>query len=139
MNDLSELELRILAVLEELGFENIPAMMNTILSPNGSSDEISKFQATLSSLLDSALIEIHMSSLPTGFVPLSREAALTEIAGLQQHLKFVEVKKYWTDDRMTGPPYFQELVPEIVRTDAGLQRGIAVLEARGYEWWRNSR
>lgn len=137
MNELSELELRILSVLEELGSENVPAMMNTIFTPNNNSDQVEQIQTAISRLLKASLVEIQMVSTPTGIVPLSKEAAVTEISELRKHLSFVEAGRHWTDERMKGPPFFQIPVPEINRTNAGLQRGIEVLQTRGYQWWRN--
>lgn len=135
MNSLAEWELRIIAELEELGNENVPAIMNTVGMGTGAASEIDAMKAALVSLIEGGFAEIQMTSMPDGTHLLSRHDALAEISRLSEHLAYVTGSKHWTDIRMSGPPYFQTPIPEIVRTGSGLTKGIAVLEERGYKWW----
>ena len=137
MPDLSELEMRILSELEEFGSENIPTLMNAVMQPEGRGQELARIQEAVRTLVNEGLVTIQMSSIPAGIVALSTPEALSEIDGLLSHLQFIKSEKYWTDDRMKGPPFFQIPVPELARTEAGLQAGIRVLEDRGYQWWRS--
>ena len=138
MTELSELEMRILSELEELWNENVPAMMNTVMKTTGNMSEVAQIQEALRNLLRQDLIEMHLSSIPSGFVRQSSDEAADLIDGLSTHLNFVEESRYWTDDRMSGPPYFQIPVPEIVRTEKGREKGFELLDERGYQWWRNA-
>lgn len=136
MKNLSELELRILSEIEEVGFEDIPTLMNTILNAAGGADEIESMQSAIANLMNAGLVEIQMHSLPGGVVKLTREQALSEVALLTSNLSFVVAEEIWTDIRMTGPPYFAIPVPEVAYTQAGLEVAVKILTERGYQWWR---
>lgn len=136
MSDLGEIELRILALLEELGSEDIATLMTMVHEPKGSEEEVAQFQEAARRLIEQGYVDLLMESQPTGEVQLSTEDALAEVEALPSHLYFNVEGNHWSDDRIQGPPYFQIQLPELARTDLGLAAGARVLDERGYEWWR---
>ena len=136
MIELSELEMRILAELEEAGEADAASMLNTIINPEGRPEELANYQRALSKILEKDLIEIRMDSIPTGSIPLTKRDALAEAAGLSKNYTFSKSDGHWTDIREKGPPYFLTPQPRLFITDAGNAKSIELLEARGYQWWR---
>ena len=136
MEDVSEIESRILAELEEAGSENIPALMNTVMVSIGAEQEATLTQQAIRNLLASKFVTLRMSSIPKGNEPKTSDKAFAIIDELKAHLKYVNSEQHWTDERMAGPPFFQNPVPEIVLTDTGLLRSRSILNERGYQWWR---
>ena len=135
---LTELEMRILSELEE-GYQSFPLLMNKVTNRKGTSDEIAAVQGALASLMESGLVSIEMSSIPTGFFAISEQEARREIAEISEHLTLNAETGVWKDDREIGPPYFQIPRPEVVCTDAGYQEALRILEERGMRWWQEDR
>lgn len=134
---LSELEMRILAELDDAGEEDVLTMLNTVTDATGDNGELAKFQQALYGLHNKQLVSIDLESMPTGPITLHGEAVVTEIEGLASNFTFVSEGLYWTDVREKGPPYFQTPLPRIVIADAGEAMALNILESRGYRWWRN--
>ncbi len=134
--EISELDMRILAELEEAGECDALSMLNTIIKPDGGSEELRNYQLAIANILEKDLIEIHMESIPTGSVPLTKSAALLEVASLSKSYAFSRSENQWTDVREKGPPYFQTPLPRLILTDIGNAKSIELLEVRGYQWWR---
>lgn len=135
--ELTELESRILSELDEAGEEDALAILNTVINPKGSLDEIANYQQALRLLLDKKLIELDLESMPTGPISLSSSEVSAEIDALSKNFAFVSEGKHWTDIREKGPPYFQTPLPRLVITDMGDALAFKILDARGYQWWRN--
>ena len=133
---LSEMEMRILAALEEAGEEHACAVLNMISGESVQAATVADYQQALRVLIARGLIEIALFSLPAGTQSLTLPEALAEIALLTEHYRFSPELSGWEDMRDTGPPYFSVPLPRIVATDAGYAKAIELLEARGYEWWR---
>jgi hypothetical protein len=139
MSGLSELEMRILSELEEAGEENVAAMINTITPRVGDSAELMDMQRALENLVRDNFIRMSMDRDSTGRLrDLSVDESLDVIADLTSGLRFDSEKMYWTDTRHSGPPYGDPF-PYIVNTPAGKAKGFAVLDERGYQWWRSKK
>ena len=136
LDDLTEMEMRVLAMLEEAGEENAVITLNTVIDPSGDESELTVFQAALRKLVDKKLIEIELESIPKGRAPLTADEALVEVTQLKQHCRFLPDKGHWTDTRENGPPYYQTPLPNLYLTEGGTSRSVEILEARGYQWWR---
>ena len=136
MSGLSELEMRVLSELEEAGEENVAAMLNTITRPVGDATELADLQRALENLLRGNFVRMSMDRDSTGRLrDLSADESLDVIADLTSGLRFNSEKMYWTDTRHNGPPYGDQF-PYVVNTPAGKAKGFAILEKRGYQWWR---
>ena len=66
---------------------------------------------------------------------LSADESLDAVADLSSGLRFNSETMYWADARHSGPP-FGDPFPYIVNTPTGKAKGLAILEGRGYQWWR---
>lgn len=134
--ELNELEMRVLAMLEEAGEETAVVALNTVVDPQGSPTELSGYQEVLMLLIKKGLIDVRMYSIPTGHLLLSQELGLKEVAGLGEHYRYLLNEGHWTDVRENGPPFFQTPLPSIFLTELGGEKSVEILESRGYQWWR---
>lgn len=135
MSSLGETELRILSLLEELGSEWVPMLINMTLEGDGREDDVASFQIAARNLLKEGYVDLLMVSQPAGEVQLSLADALAEVELLPSHLLLDASDSYWADDRMKGPPHFQIPAPQLAITGLGQAEGERVLEERGVEWW----
>ena len=135
-NDLTELEMRVLGLLEEANEEDAITTLNTIIDPTGTSIELSDYQEALLRLVQAELIEVQLNSIPTGRIHLTTGKAIEEIRKLSDSYEFITGEGHWTDRRESGPPYFQFPLPCLVLTPRGRAVSVNLLESRGYQWWR---
>jgi len=133
---LSEMEMRILATLEEAGEEHACTVLNMISGEAVQAVSVADYQQALRNLISEGLTEIVLFSLPEGPQTLALPEVLAEVDALAEHYRFSPELGGWVDVRDTGPPYFSVPLPRILATDAGYAKAIELLEARGYEWWR---
>ncbi|HRK19866.1 MAG TPA: hypothetical protein PK970_12985 [Hyphomicrobiaceae bacterium] len=119
---------RLLSELEEAGAENVATLLNTIFAPTGSNSELETVMLAVEQLLKSG--DITLETLPrrprqhTAAVPLN-------VDGLPALISYSTERKCWT--------FASDGVPEIVLTEKGRSRSRAILERRGYQWWRQSK
>lgn len=136
MQIFSEWEMRILAVLEEAGEENVPALLNTIVDPIGVPEELTALQEALSKLVD--FDYIRMSTGLDAFKRLERSSksiSLEIITEMQTRLIYDIRTRLWRDRQHHGPPYLEPF-PYVVYTGSGRQKATEILSERGYQWWR---
>lgn len=131
---LDEFAQRVLAVLEEYGCENIFALLNTIVSPSGQVKEIDDFGDAIAGLLSQNMISLQME----GFVPrnpekLTDEQAWSLMQSFGRWFKYEESTSFWTC--ATGD-LMQQRVPVVCLSAEGRTCAEAILEDRGYQWWR---
>lgn len=119
---------RILAELEEAGEENISSMLNTIVMPSGDRSELATYATALAQLVEQGLVRVEFES-DENSTPLQQAGAADIIRDLDHHLHFSGEDGEWgfIDTERT---------PVIIGTDSGLARAEAILEDRGYQWWR---
>jgi len=149
MAELTQMEMRILAELEEAGLENIPAIANTVTEITGLDAERTQIKEALLNLVHADLIRLSIDSSHAGRIrtltkgeqlpiiaklggrrpwPLSTEDSLELLVGFEKRLRFDHVRKHWTSD---DSPY-----PHILVTDTGRKQAENILAERGYRWWR---
>ncbi|MBS0237298.1 MAG: hypothetical protein JSR89_02610 [Proteobacteria bacterium] len=137
MIDIDEMKKRILGTLEEAGNERVISLLPDVIDPAGDPQEPEILAKSLRELLSEGSISIRMTSIPHGRQPLSTADGLAEIDKLSSNYIFNPHERCWEDSRSEeGPPYFQIPEPEVVLTDAGTEKSVALLEKLGYEWWR---
>ncbi len=126
----TELEARILSELEEAGEENIPTLANTVFEPTGSTDESAELRDALTRLVIDEYVRVAVvRDELKRLTEMSKEVSLQIVSDLDVHLVFKSGNFHWTG----GPRPW----PEIVTTALGKRLGREILEARGYQWWRN--
>jgi hypothetical protein len=137
MNMLSELQQRILAELEEAGEDDVPTLMNAVMSVTGAPSDIGEFKAALVKLCDREFICMsNKQSKPLGKLAcLSLEKTKAEVAKISAFLIFDDARHRWIDGRRVAPPYLTPF-PMVVLTENGLNIARQLLDERGYQWWR---
>jgi hypothetical protein len=137
MVELSELDLRILATLEEARRYDVESMFVETMDASGAVDEVQSMQKALENLLQAGLITMTMWSIPSGHRALDNKEARAEVQALTTNMIFDSQNKYWADRRQVGPPYYQVPMPQIILTELGYERAVDALDKRGFQWWRS--
>jgi hypothetical protein len=133
---MSELEKRILSILEEFEYENVSTMMNTVMQPAGDASELADMQRALKALVLADFISMCMELDASGRLkPLSQQESLDVIADLGSGLRYDSDRGLWTDTRHKGPP-FGLAFPFMLATKDARAKGRDILVERGYQWWR---
>lgn len=136
MEGLTELEMRVLSELEEAGEEELQTMAVTVMLGLVSADPLSEFQAALRRLAERDLLRMSTARNSTGRLDeLSLAASLSEIDRIGEVLTFDVSSGAWMDRRISQGD-MAERYPFIVDTPAGAELAQKILEARGYQWWR---
>ena len=136
MQPLDEFALRILSELDEAGEENALAMINTITDRTGSSDEIEAFGRSSLQLFGLGYVRMATQRNSSGKLERGfREASAANIGNALGFFEFDRSAGYWHKFWSTIPP-FPEPFPYFMNTDIGRQRGLVILNERGYQWWR---
>lgn len=139
MNYLSDIELRILAELDEAGQENPAALLNTVTARTGADCELIEFRDALLSLIQRGLVRMSLTrDSSKSLTESSMEQSITEAHALLSYPQFDLSLSVWTDNRTVGPP-FRELFPYVIDTDAGARIAQDCLRQKGYQWWRQNR
>ena len=131
MKALSEIAARVLSELEEAHAENVTSTMNTIFAPTGSTSELAGMQSALNELIEKDLVRIAYAPNNRGrLVGVSKEASFSDVSSLPQRMAFSQKENLWKWDK--AHPW-----AEILATKSGLTEAFEILDARGYQWWRN--
>jgi hypothetical protein len=141
-SDLSELQWRILAELEEAGMDTIPALAATVTDVEGVPVDWPSMKTALIGLINLDQVRVsldksHANRIRTlksgvqlaevakrsaGPWPMSKEESLGLIDEIDAALAAdFEYKMSWLD---------------IVTTDAGNETSERILDRRGYQWWK---
>jgi hypothetical protein len=136
MITLEELELRVLAELDEAGEDYIPTLMNAVLlSTKETSAYLDLYLNALRNLVARNLIRLSNSrGADRRLADLSISDSLGEIDRQVAKLSFDETEQYWVDTSITGPPYGPRY-PYVVITESGKRKSHDILTERGYQWW----
>lgn len=134
MSDLTEMEQRVLAELEEFWEENVFAMLNTIVAPTGEAQEVVLLQQALNGLVERDYVVMGYE----GFVPsdpekLGKDASLGLASKLGEWFRFDPASSYWT---LSKGDINKERIPMIFSTAAAREKAFEILDERGYQWWR---
>ena len=133
MIEIKEMGLRIMAELQEAGEENIAALLNTVLDPNGEVTELKVLLQALNDLIQNDAIRIALPQKPTEqtvpqrTMPLSKEDSISTVRRLNTYMHYSVDKNRWT--------FSQDAHPEVVLTKTGFTAAEKILEERGYQWW----
>jgi hypothetical protein len=135
MLQLSELEMRILAELEEAGQGDVPTVMNVVFLPNRSPEDLDSYLSGLRILVEQDLVRLSTSLGPGRRLSrLSISESLLIINDQINRLKFDFDLSYWVDTQSAKRP--QELTfPFIVITSSGRKKSHEIMSERGYQWW----
>ena len=127
-----ELGERILAVLDELGEDNVFALLNTIGSRTENKQELAAFKAAVLWLVQQSMVGLFMYKLASRARVLDSEETSNLIYGLVDWFKFDPKENLWTVAE--GDLRTSEL-PSLSITDQGLEASGVLLNKRGYNWW----
>ena len=137
MVGLTELEQRILAVLEEAGENNSYSVLNTIIDGSGDEGELVQYVAALTSLISSgALVLGWYYYEPLSREWLSREKSLEIASGLSDLFVFDKGTQLWSQK---GGWIGAKSRPVMLASRAARKIGGDLLDERGYMWWRKPR
>jgi len=140
--DLSELQWRILATLEEAGLENLPALATMVADSDAAPVDWSPMKRALVGLIDLDQVRVSLDASHAGKIrtlksgvqlsaiakrgvrpwPMSKEESLTVLAEV--------------DAELTADPQYATGWIDILVTDEGGETCARILDRRGYEWWR---
>lgn len=128
MDRLGELECRVLSVLQEAGEENIAALVNTVLRPDGSPTELYEIGSALVSLIKASLVcmALHRNPART-WQELSNDESVSIARRLNEFLTFRAEDKRWT--------WSTSSKPHVLSTEKGGALSDEVLSEYGYRWW----
>jgi hypothetical protein len=145
LSDLSELQWRILAELEEAGIENIAALAATVTDLEGVPVDWQSMKMALIGLINfdqvrASLRASHANRIRT----LKSGVQLAEIAkrgagswpmSKEESLGLIDE----VDAALTADPEYKTSWIDIVTTDVGKETSERILDRRGYQWWKRRR
>jgi hypothetical protein len=126
--DVPEMMQRILAELEEAGEENVSSMLNTIVVPSGERSELAVYKSALAQLVEQDLVRVEFETDDNSRPP-PQQNATNIVQSLDTYLRYSGEDREW--GFVDG-----NRAPVVIGTDSGLARAEAILEDRGYQWWR---
>ena len=94
---LTNLQRRILAVLEEAGEENVSALTNTVSTPHGMTEEIIAMADAIAGLVGAECVRIatHRDDPHRRWIPLSSEDTSELLRDLKSHFEWSDSQGYW--------------------------------------------
>ncbi len=133
MIETDELQQRILAELQEAGFDDLHGTLNTVIDPTGSSEEIDRFRDALEALTQRGLGYLNFERINTRqLVRLSQEETSDFLANLGSWFRYDREQRYWTLGN--GDPLIDQY-PVLFLTRSGIEEANKILARRGYQWW----
>lgn len=127
MENLSKLQRRVIAVLEEAGEEDLATLLNTVDNWRGTSVEVEKIRDALTRMLHYELIKVASIRDNTTLLwtPLTKEGALAVLQQLGRCLQWCQDESLW---RWKGG----ETRPTVLLTDSGQALARRVLSEDGW-------
>ena len=127
MGELSLLQRRILAILEEAGEDNLSALINTVNPHHASVDDLDTVSTALSDLVSSGLVNLARvrDEVSRGWIPLPFEDSIRVLANLRSVLSWSAGPRVWVWQS-------NELLPRVVVTKLGEALARKVLAEDGY-------
>jgi len=127
--------MRVLSILEEFEYENVPAMINTVAQPTGHARELTAMLRALSNLVRENLLSMCVDTDAEGYIAsLAKEASLEVIREMGSYVVFDNARGIWTNTRLKGPPFGMPF-PLMLATKEAQGIGREILRVRGYKWW----
>jgi hypothetical protein len=135
--DMTEMEQRVLAELEECWDQNVFTMLNTIIQPAGDAQEVAAFQQSLVGLVERDYIVMGLEAFhPREIEKFDKMASQELLASLGDWFKFDAADPHWT---LAKGDIKKERIPIILSTASGRQKADEILRERGYQWWRHKK
>jgi len=126
MKIFTELQSLILAALEEAGEDHLSALINTVVSRNGSIDEIDAISTALAGLIEGGLLRIARSRDKDSlrWIALRKDESLAPLSSLKSFLQWSSADRLWK---------WQESFPrlEVLLTPAGIDAAQQILHEHG--------
>ena len=137
MDDASELADRIVSELDDRGSDNLHSLLNTVIEPTGSVDEVNRLKEALAKILKRELGHLALERMhPRSSSTLADADAVGMLSTLQQWFRFDVSTQCWTLGN--GDP-LKDSYPVLVLEENGFSHARDVLEIRGYRWWMQRR
>jgi hypothetical protein len=142
LSDLSELQLRILAELEEAGLENIPTLAITVTDVEGVPVDWAPMKDALTKLINTDLVHVSLDNSHANRIrTLKSGAQLADIArrgsrpwAMSKEDSLAIMTE--VDAALIADPEYDKSWFDILVTDAGGEMSGRILDRRGYQWWR---
>jgi hypothetical protein len=132
-----ELQQRILAEVQEVGFDEIHGALNTVLDPTGSLDEVDRLREALVAITQKGFGYLCLERInPRELVRLNDDQAADLLAKLGDWFRFDTADHYWTLGN--GDP-LKDYSPVLFLTKSGIDEAHRILEVRGSNWWISRR
>lgn len=127
MSNVTALQRRILAVLEEAGEDNVSALINTVKKCCGCIEEIETASRALTDLAKSGILNLAKvrDDASRRWIPLASEESISLLTNLQTALEWSAIERIWT---WQG----DEPLPRVVLTRNGCALAQQVLSEDGY-------
>ena len=134
MTELTEVEQRVLAELEEVWEQNIYTMLNTIIEPKGDPGEVEALQEALKGLVKRGFVTVGFEEFsPRNQAKLDKQAALELVSHLGDWFRFDAGTSFWT---LSKGDFREVRYPVIFSTAEAREKAFQILDERGYQWWR---
>ncbi|MBX9592508.1 MAG: hypothetical protein K2X43_24740 [Hyphomonadaceae bacterium] len=134
MIELTEVEQRVLAELEEVWEQNIFTMLNTIIEPKGDPTEVEALQEALNGLVERGFVAVGLEEFsPRKQTTLDKQAALELVSRLRDWFRFDAATSFWT---LSKGDFREVRYPVIFSTAEAREKAFQILDERGYQWWR---
>ncbi len=130
MTDLDESAMRILCTIYEAGAENIPTLLNTIMTPNGLPQEVGSTRDGIVQLIDADLARVAIDrDANRRLLKMDSEQSRAVVNRMSSAVRFDNGRNCWTSD--------EPIWPEIVITSSGRAAADQIFDERGWDWWRD--
>ncbi len=142
LSDFSELQLRILAELEEAGLENIPTLAITVTDVEGVPVDWTSMRDAVTKLINADLLRVSLDNSHASRIrTLKSGTQLADIAkggsrpwAMSKDESLAIMAE--VDAALITDPEYDKCWFDILVTDAGGEMSARILERRGYQWWR---
>ena len=126
---LSEQGQRILAELEEAGFENVSCIINTVSLGSGHAAELAENLAAIDELVVKGFAQVAYENEALGKLEsISTQASMSAIAEFEKKIAFDVAEGIWKWVRHSSRAYLRV-------TGSGLEKSRQILNERGHQWW----
>jgi hypothetical protein len=131
MNNLTDFEAHIIAVLEEAGEEELATLVNTVTTGSESPDEIESIEFALKALLSCDLVQLAKlrDKASLRWNPLRKDHSLVMLENLRSLFQWSGTDERWR--RRAGAPEV-----EVLLTEDGLKLARKILSDCGWDFWR---
>lgn len=126
MRDLTTLQRRSLAILEEARSENFCTVINTLIKKRGKEHEVEALKTAMTDLLNGGFIEIEtiQTDVPSNTELVTKEKAIQLLKNVRFTIAWNSEKEHW--HRIAYPQL------EVCLTEAGIKLAAQILSEDGY-------